>query len=69
MSSFGRTFIPIGLAIAFGVWNGYYAFNPAFKEQEKTSQQSTAKDIQPRDKATEVNNERKLSKDDASPNR
>ncbi|OTB04528.1 hypothetical protein M426DRAFT_320647 [Hypoxylon sp. CI-4A] len=40
MSSFGRTFIPIGIAVAFGVWNGYYAFNPALKEQQKGPQQS-----------------------------
>ncbi|OTA65077.1 hypothetical protein K449DRAFT_392159 [Hypoxylon sp. EC38] len=68
MSSFTRTFIPIGLAIAFGVWNGYYAFNPAFKEHQQKSQ-SIAKDLQPTDKATEVHNQQRQPKDDISPGR
>ncbi|KAI2464289.1 hypothetical protein F4781DRAFT_413424 [Annulohypoxylon bovei var. microspora] len=38
MSSFGRTFIPIGLAVAFGMFNGYYVFAPMFREQQKGSQ-------------------------------
>ncbi|KAI0100713.1 hypothetical protein F4776DRAFT_649425 [Hypoxylon sp. NC0597] len=68
MSSFTRTFIPIGLAIAFGVWNGYYAFDPAFKDHQKASQ-SIAKDTQPTDKATEASNQQRSPKDDASSNR
>ncbi|KAI0843678.1 hypothetical protein F5Y06DRAFT_291597 [Hypoxylon sp. FL0890] len=68
MSSFGRTFIPIGLAVAFGVWNGYYTFNPAFKEHQEASQQSTA-NPQPTEKTTEVNKQQRSSRNDASPDR
>ncbi|KAI1412378.1 hypothetical protein F5Y13DRAFT_163467 [Hypoxylon sp. FL1857] len=68
MSSFGR-YIPLGLAVAFGIWNGYYAFKPAFKELQMGSQQSLAKDLQPIEKQTDANNQQKPPKDDASSNR
>ncbi|KAI1381319.1 hypothetical protein F4677DRAFT_402661 [Hypoxylon crocopeplum] len=67
MSSFGRQFIPIGLAVVFGIVNGYYAFNPALKEQQKEMQQSIAKD----DKTAEVRDasQQGSSKADTSPTR
>ncbi|KAI0537011.1 hypothetical protein GGR58DRAFT_473153 [Xylaria digitata] len=37
MSLFARNYVPLGLAIVFGIANGYYAFQPLLKEQhEKT---------------------------------
>ncbi|KAI0384893.1 hypothetical protein F5Y04DRAFT_277630 [Hypomontagnella monticulosa] len=52
MSSFVRQLIPTGLAIAFGVWTGIYAFQPAFKDlQEKSQQQETSKDKQQKQEA------------------
>ncbi|KAI0965991.1 hypothetical protein F4678DRAFT_451002 [Xylaria arbuscula] len=33
MSSFARSYVPLGLAIVFGIANGYYAFQPLLKEQ------------------------------------
>ncbi|KXJ89639.1 hypothetical protein Micbo1qcDRAFT_164930 [Microdochium bolleyi] len=33
MSFFVSRVLPLGFAIGFGIWNGYYAFNPVFKEQ------------------------------------
>ncbi|KAI0007952.1 hypothetical protein F4779DRAFT_589268 [Xylariaceae sp. FL0662B] len=50
MGSFTRTFIPMGLAIAFGIWNGYYAFGPILREHHEQRTQSIAKDEQQQDK-------------------
>ncbi|KAI1495299.1 hypothetical protein F5X96DRAFT_664929 [Biscogniauxia mediterranea] len=36
MSSFGR-YVPISLAIVFGIFNGYYAFNGPLKAQHEKS--------------------------------
>ncbi|KAI0202542.1 hypothetical protein F4808DRAFT_420490 [Astrocystis sublimbata] len=33
--SFGRTYLPAGIAILFGIVNGYYAFQPLLKEQQE----------------------------------
>ncbi|KAH7021109.1 uncharacterized protein B0I36DRAFT_367552 [Microdochium trichocladiopsis] len=33
MSFFVSRVLPVGFAIGFGIWNGYYAFNPVLKEQ------------------------------------
>ncbi|KAI0518537.1 hypothetical protein F5B22DRAFT_644844 [Xylaria bambusicola] len=39
--SFARNYVPLGLAIVFGIANGYYAFQPDLKEQhQKTDLQS-----------------------------
>ncbi|KAI1433050.1 hypothetical protein GGR50DRAFT_696436 [Xylaria sp. CBS 124048] len=35
MSPFGRNFVPLGLAVVFGIANGYYAFQPLLKEQQE----------------------------------
>ncbi|KAI0802322.1 hypothetical protein GGR55DRAFT_454847 [Xylaria sp. FL0064] len=35
MSSFGRIYVPLGLAVVFGIANGYYAFQPLLKEQHE----------------------------------
>ncbi|KAI1300778.1 hypothetical protein F5Y03DRAFT_363533 [Xylaria venustula] len=35
MSAFGRSYVPLGLAIVFGIANGYYAFQPVLKEQHQ----------------------------------
>ncbi|KAI2611681.1 uncharacterized protein GGS25DRAFT_205475 [Hypoxylon fragiforme] len=42
MSSFGRTILPVGLAVAFGIWNGFYAFSPAFQEERQRREQEQA---------------------------
>ncbi|KAI1388502.1 uncharacterized protein F4822DRAFT_402999 [Hypoxylon trugodes] len=47
MSSLGRKVIPISLAVALGIWNGYYAFSPALKEQQKESEPITQNGQQP----------------------
>ncbi|KAI1476611.1 hypothetical protein F4774DRAFT_412738 [Daldinia eschscholtzii] len=54
MSSFTRTAIPIGLAVAFGVWNAYYVLDPALKEQQEKAQQRMAKENQKLDEFPEV---------------
>ncbi|KAI0845794.1 hypothetical protein F5Y00DRAFT_245672 [Daldinia vernicosa] len=54
MSSFTRAALPVGLAVAFGVWNAYYVLDPAFKEQQEKTLQRLAKDNQQLDKVTEV---------------
>ncbi|KAI1453819.1 hypothetical protein F4805DRAFT_442258 [Annulohypoxylon moriforme] len=71
MSSFGRTFIPIGLAVAFGIFNGYYAFGPIFRDHQKASQPPTAKDSQKTDSVAEVKDftQNKSSSSDTKPNR
>ncbi|KAI8955253.1 hypothetical protein F4801DRAFT_530106 [Xylaria longipes] len=33
--SFARNYLPLGFAIVFGIANGYYAFQPALKEQHE----------------------------------
>ncbi|KAI1366349.1 hypothetical protein F5Y08DRAFT_301405 [Xylaria arbuscula] len=35
--SFSRTYVPLGLAIVFGIANGYYAFQPYLKAQHDKS--------------------------------
>ncbi|KAI1126559.1 hypothetical protein F5Y10DRAFT_266993 [Nemania abortiva] len=37
MSLFARNYVPIGLAIVFGIVNGFYAFQPLLKEQRQKS--------------------------------
>ncbi|KAI0130644.1 hypothetical protein F4814DRAFT_403128 [Daldinia grandis] len=71
MSSFTRAALPIGLAITFGIWNAYYVFDPAFKEQQKKTQQRPEKDNQQLDKVPEVKDiaQQKTPKTDTSPNR
>lgn len=37
MSSFGRTILPVGLAVAFGIWNGMSSLiNPRIKKFKRT---------------------------------
>ncbi|KAI0900297.1 hypothetical protein F4806DRAFT_491184 [Annulohypoxylon nitens] len=55
MSSFGRTFIPIGLAVAFGIFNGYYAFAPTLREHQNASKPTTTKGNQQIDNVAEAN--------------
>ncbi|KAI1404165.1 hypothetical protein F4819DRAFT_448928 [Hypoxylon fuscum] len=71
MSSFFRTAIPITLAVAFGIWNGYYAFDPAFKEHQQGSQKSIAKEDQQLNQAAKFrdNNQQKAPKADTPPSR
>ncbi|KAI1076536.1 hypothetical protein F5B20DRAFT_555468 [Whalleya microplaca] len=58
MGSF-RNFIPLTLAVGFGILNGYYAFNPAFKEyNNKDLQPSIAKDEQQQDKLSDTTQQR-----------
>ncbi|KAI1825143.1 hypothetical protein F4861DRAFT_502489 [Xylaria intraflava] len=40
MSGFSRNFWPLGLAVIFGIGNGYYAFQPVLKEQHEKSKVS-----------------------------
>ncbi|KAI6085107.1 hypothetical protein F4821DRAFT_241570 [Hypoxylon rubiginosum] len=56
MGSFARTFIPIGFAVVIGIANGYYAFNPAFREHQD-SQLPLAKNNQQSSKAPEIKDE------------
>ncbi|KAI2624661.1 hypothetical protein GGS26DRAFT_593278 [Hypomontagnella submonticulosa] len=50
--SFVRQLIPMGLAVAFGVWTGVYAFQPAFKGlQDNSQQQQTSKNNQQKPEA------------------
>ncbi|KAI8960871.1 hypothetical protein F5Y11DRAFT_328375 [Daldinia sp. FL1419] len=71
MSSFTRTAIPIGLAVAFGIWNGYYVLNPAFKEQQEKAQQRMAMDSQQLDRVPEPKDtaQQNMSTTDTSHNR
>ncbi|KAI1102021.1 hypothetical protein F4804DRAFT_314275 [Jackrogersella minutella] len=70
MSSFGRTFLPIGLAVVFGIANGYYAFKPSLKEAQEKSQNPIAKDDQQMNKTTEAKDstQQESSKTDTSAN-
>ncbi|KAI5858163.1 hypothetical protein GGS23DRAFT_341157 [Durotheca rogersii] len=59
MSSLVRGFLPISLAIAFGIWNGYYAFDTSLREQQQqgkraTQQPTTTNDSQQPPKALEA---------------
>ncbi|KAI1213646.1 uncharacterized protein F4807DRAFT_408567 [Annulohypoxylon truncatum] len=71
MSSFGRNFIPISLAVAFGMLNGYYVFGSTFKEHQKAPQLPTTRDNQQTDSVTEVNDstQHKSSSPDTKPDR
>ncbi|GAW14756.1 hypothetical protein ANO14919_041590 [Xylariales sp. No.14919] len=31
--SFARNYVPLGLAIVFGITNGYYAFQPILRDE------------------------------------
>ncbi|KAI0884884.1 uncharacterized protein GGS22DRAFT_164563 [Annulohypoxylon maeteangense] len=71
MSSFGRAFIPIGLAVAFGILNGYYAFGPLLQEHQNISQLPTEKRNQQPDSVAKVNDstQHKSSSSETKPNR
>ncbi|KAI1657380.1 hypothetical protein F4813DRAFT_75182 [Daldinia decipiens] len=71
MSSFTRAALPVGLAVAFGIWTAYYALDPAFREQQEKAQQRLVKDNQQLDKVPEVKDlaQQKTPKTDTSRNR
>ncbi|KAH9898669.1 hypothetical protein F4778DRAFT_742480 [Xylariomycetidae sp. FL2044] len=54
MSSFARTYLPIGLAVGFGIWNGYYTFAPEFKEQQRKREEREKKEKPPATRPGEV---------------
>ncbi|KAJ1325002.1 hypothetical protein MN608_09711 [Microdochium nivale] len=62
MSFFVSRVLPIGFAIGFGIWNGYYAFNPVFKEQMERKNDpalnvgQTGKQQQPQQPASTTSN-------------
>ncbi|KAI0398933.1 hypothetical protein F4802DRAFT_84693 [Xylaria palmicola] len=46
MSFFARNYVPMGLAVVFGIANGYYAFQPLLKEKHQGLDLTTEKGLQ-----------------------
>ncbi|KAI0106994.1 hypothetical protein GGR51DRAFT_162761 [Nemania sp. FL0031] len=46
MSLFARNYVPLGLAILFGIANGYYAFQPMLLEQHQKKSELQSGNVQ-----------------------
>ncbi|KAI8625889.1 hypothetical protein F5Y19DRAFT_479227 [Xylariaceae sp. FL1651] len=47
MSSFARSYLPLGFAVVFGIGNAYYAFQPMLKGQHEKSELASKDGQQP----------------------